>query len=422
MSHRHRLAAALAAVAAAVFVSPGLATAQEAAEPGDELDDILRDADRATAGRRDTRPRADGEPAPAEPAPSFSGYTDRAIQTLNAFNPRMTVFGDFVGRLSVSTAELEEDDRVALREIEIDLRADVDPYATAVLIAAFEEEDPGEFAVAVEEGYVTFETLPWNFKARVGRYLVPFGQLARLHTHDLPWTERPLPILDFLGEEGFGEHGIELTWLAPGIPPSLGALTLGAHLLNGENEAILAGDDSDDPAWLGRAEYFVDISPSTFLIFGSSYLFGFNDEDRDQETHLLGADFVAKWFPDNTLSVVLQGEMFYLERDVIDVDGFRDEEYGLGAIGVVQVQPLQRWFLGLRYDYSNYDEQVEDSEQYAIGGYVSFYTTEFLRLRVGYEHRERSTTGGGNPDLDTLLFQVTFVFGSHPVEPYWFNR
>ena len=60
--------------------------------------------------------------------------------------------------------------------------------------------------------------------------------------------------------------------------------------------------------------------------------------------------------------------------------------------------------------------------EWAIGAYVSFYTTEFLRFRIGYEHRERPSTNGGDGDLDTFFFQLTFVFGSHPVEPFWFNR
>jgi hypothetical protein len=38
---------------------------------------------------------------------------------------------------------------------------------------------------------------------------------------------------------------------------------------------------------------------------------------------------------------------------------------------------------------------------------------------VGYEHRERQ---GGDDDLDTIFVQLTFVFGSHPVEPFWVNR
>ena len=89
---------------------------------------------------------------------------------------------------------------------------------------------------------------------------------------------------------------------------------------------------------------------------------------------------------------------------------------------MLQVQPLQRWYLGVRYDYSTYDGQVEDKPHWTFGTFLSFYTTEFLRFRIGWEHRERKTTFFGDRDEDTLFFQMTFVFGSHPAEPFWMNR
>jgi hypothetical protein len=46
---------------------------------------------------------------------------------------------------------------------------------------------------------------------------------------------------------------------------------------------------------------------------------------------------------------------------------------------------------------------------------VSFFTTEFLRFRLGYKHTERS--GFGSPStIDELLFQSTFILGAHPAD------
>lgn len=340
---------------------------------------------------------------------------------LNTFNPRITVFGDVIGRLSASSAELVEDgrnvdDRVSLAEAEIDLRADIDPYAKGVLILAFEEVGGGEYEAKVEEGYLTLETLPLGFHAQIGRFRVPFGRVNRLHRHDLPQTTRPYPLVDVFGEEGLIENGAILSWLAPLFP-----LELTAAFMNGENERLLAGTDSDDPSWLGRAEVFFQLGDQTFLSLGHSYLFGYNDAPApvdlpgrpSQETHLWGADALFKYQWNQFQSLVVQGEVFSLRREVAG-----GREHAFGGYALVQVQPLQRWYLGLRYDWSNYDEGREDAEQWAIGGWVSFYTTEFLRFRIGYEHRERTQ----DADLDTVYFQITFVFGSHPVEPFWFNR
>ncbi|MCA8923092.1 MAG: hypothetical protein KDD82_14855, partial [Planctomycetes bacterium] len=352
---------------------------------------------------------------------AYSSFANR----LNAFNPRITVIGDALGRLSASSAELVEDginrdDRFSLREVELDMRADIDPYSKGVLILAWEEEEPGEYTATVEEGYLTLETLPLGFRAQLGRFRVPFGRINLLHTHDLPQPVRPYALTDMFGEEGFAENGVILTWLAPKIP-----LELSAALLNGENGTLFAGANSDDPAWLGRAEFFQQLGPSAFFALGASFAFGYNDAPNpvnaggapDQESQLWGADVLLKWQSNQFQSLVVQGEVFGLKKEVAG-----GREHAFGGYGLVQVQPSQRWYFGARYDWSNYDEATEDRKQWAASGYVSYYTTEFLRFRLGFEHRERQTTGGGEPDLDTVFFQVTFVFGSHPVEPFWFNK
>jgi hypothetical protein len=353
---------------------------------------------------------------------NFQAIANRA----NSFNPRLTVIGDVLGRWSVGSHERVEDgidldDRISLREMELDLRADIDPYAKGVAILAFEEESPGEYAATLEEGYLTLEALPAGFRAQIGRFRVPFGRINTLHIHDLPQPEYPLALQDIFGEEGFAENGVLVSWLAPKFP-----LELTVALLNGENDVAFAGTNSDDPVWLGRAEYFIQITDDIFTSVGTSFLFGYNDapdpltdlpSEAQQETQVWGADVLFKWRWNELRSVAVQGEVYNLKKELT---GARDHAFG--AYGYLQVQPLDRWYLGLKYDWSDYDEQVEDADQWAVSAFVSYYTTEFLRFRVGYEHRERSTTNGGQPDLDTILFQITFVFGSHPAEPFWVNR
>lgn len=351
---------------------------------------------------------------------AFSAVANR----LNSFNPRITVIGDALARLSLGSAELVEnpgtpdevrvDDRMSLREVELDFRADVDAYAKAVFILALEEEG-GEYLATVEEGYVTLETLPFGFRAQLGRFRTPFGRMNRLHGHDLPQATEPLALTDIFGEEGYLDNGALLSWLAP-VP-----LELTVGFLQGDNQPVLGTSDLDSPAWLGRAEYFLQISDTIFLSAGASYLYGLNDtpDPADQESHVYGADLLFKWQPNQFRSIVVQGEVYGIKQET-PITG--DPMWGFGGYAYLQVQPFQRWYLGVRYDWSNFDEHREDREQYAVSGWLSYYTTEFLRFRVGYEHRERESTAGGDPDLDTFFFQLTFVFGSHPVEPFWFNR
>jgi hypothetical protein len=91
----------------------------------------------------------------------------------------------------------------------------------------------------------------------------------------------------------------------------------------------------------------------------------------------------------------------------------------VGWYGYLQYQTSYWLYLGLRYDWveepSN-DRLVTRS----AGGYASYYTTEFLRLRLGFEHRWSDIPVQNN--VNTMLFEINLVFGSHPTEPYWVNK
>lgn len=372
------------------------------------------------------RAAAESEARGGEASPSGEpGFIERAQSALNALNPRLTIFGDVLAPIELTGAgEEEADDRISLREAEIDLRAAIDPYASGVLIVAVEEEDPGAYEVDIEEGYLTLDTLPWRLHLKLGRFLPDIGNVNRTHTHDLPWSIRPLANQDFIGgEEGWIENGIALSWLSPEIGPL--TLTLTAWVLNGENPAVLADSASDDPAYMGRVEAFIDLDGAGALTLGTNLLWGLNDEEGRFESALLTSDVLYQIRPSSLVSFALISETYYLEKETAG-----GTEHAFGAFVAGQVQPglgslwapLTHTYLGVRYDVSSYDEQTEDADQWAIATYVSFYTTEFLRFRIGWEHRERETTALGRPDRDTLLFQATFVFGSHPAEPFWFNK
>src|SRR5262245_46676078 len=156
-------------------------------------------------------PEPGEEVAQAAPAP--------VQQTIpGALNPAISVVTNFVGRVDNQDVLTEEgdliSDRMNVREAELDFRVPVDPYADGVLITSLESEAPGEFNVGIEEGYVNIKKLPFldntplGMKFKVGRFRPLFGKVNILHTHDLPTTMRPLPIEEFLGEEGFVQQGI----------------------------------------------------------------------------------------------------------------------------------------------------------------------------------------------------------------------
>ncbi len=449
--------------ALALFLAVGLASAQESAGGGQsEIEKLREEYDRKLSALAEEHRRAierleaeirglrergespdERERAALEsdidaflaetPEAAVGSAAPSLVRRLNEFNPRITVFGDFVGRLdsrrvgedlfpATSDPIPEEDnlgDRFSLREAEVDFRADVDPYARGVFIVAFEEEAPGEFATEVEEGYVLFPALPLDLQAKAGRFRSEFGLNNVLHTHDLPQTTRPLPVRAFLGPEGDVVQGGSLAWLVPAGTP----LELSGQVFNGENDAIFAGSGSSDLAYLGRLKWFHDLSDNQFVQFGASDMFGFGDEDGSDHSNLAGIDLLYKWRPrerGDRESVVVSGEIFWLNRDR---GSGEDDLDAYGAYGFLQVQAFKNWYFGTRWDSS--ESPFADAEDAWSGSaYVSWYSTEFLRVRLGYEHLERDLSASGADDdpIDTLFLELTWVFGSHPAEPYWVNR
>lgn len=109
------------------------------------------------------------------------------------------------------------------------------------------------------------------------------------------------------------------------------------------------------------------------------------------------------------------GEFF--TADIDQVGGGKSNPFGFYAWS--QYQFNRNTYLGVRYDFTE-DLTEENLETNTLGLFLTYYTTEFLRFRLGYEHSESDIDE--LDAQDTGLFEVNFVFGSHPVEPYWINR
>ncbi len=108
-------------------------------------------------------------------------------------------------------------------------------------------------------------------------------------------------------------------------------------------------------------------------------------------------------------SFFLQGEAYWSNR--FGAGGFNALAGWLG----VGVQPARNVFLSLRGDAVVADLSAPDV-QWGAGFAASLYTTEFLRVRLAYDLLS------GDVLAHRVGVQLTAVFGSHPVEPYWVNR
>ncbi len=404
------------------------------------------------------QPRAAGEPKPAqqrqlvqgELAQPFSEPVGRAVPTPstdltlpippttglgqgNLFNPQITAFFDMGASLSTN-GENKALNRFNLREAEVDFQAAISPFADGVLILAIGEEI-GDTADGIaidtvfelEEGYINFHTLPFDLTLKAGKFRNTFGRNNLLHTHDLPQITRPLAVQAFFGPEGLATVGASTSWLVPNPWDKYIDLTVDVVNADGGAESpILGGPNADNPAVLAHLKLFDDIGESSSIELGGSYLFARTSADSSSDASIFGLDATYQWrdpkTPDSR-SLLLQSELFWAQNDINGAFGpVRNDSFGMYAFGQYQFE--KNWYSGVRIDYTEFPNSEvfgPGDSQWAFSPYISYYLTEFLRLRFEYQHREFEM-GGVRDSEDNFFFGLTFSIGSHPAHPYWVNR
>ena len=352
----------------------------------------------------------------------------------NLLNPEITVFLDMFGSLS-DDSNNKALNRFSLREVEVDFRAAIAPIADGVFIGSFAEEIEQmmdgtvdiERNVEIEEGYVDLHTLPGEFALVAGQFRNEFGRNNLLHIHDLPQVDRPHAYRAFFGEEGLITTGVSVDHLIPN--PWDSYVNLAAQVVNsdsGPESPVLGGPNADNPAVLGHLTWFQDVGETSSIELGGSYLWARSGAGSSMRSNTYGVDFTWQWQDPEAAdshSALVQSELYWSD---IDVDNMfltgNNDAFGMYAFAQYQLD--LNWYTGLRYDYTefpNSDIRNPDDHDWAISPYISWYITEFLRLRFEYQHLEREISGV-DEDEEIFFLQFTAAFGSHPPHPYWVNR
>lgn len=353
-----------------------------------------------------------------------------ASNPATALNPTITVVGNTLWRLDDKKvfldgdpAEPRVDDTFNLREVELDLRSAIDPYADGLFILAVESESPGEFDVAVEEFVVTVKSLPFGFwetpplatKIRLGRMRVDFGRINKLHLHDLPQSQYGLTIGEFLGEEGYVANGIATTSILGGLGED-DTLQLNLGAFQGGGSEIAA--DTRVPALLASLNWFSDLGAGHSLDLGLYAHYGGTEKiGHQRHATTFSLDALYKWKPAKEgewNSFLLGFQVFRSDRSTS-----AGEAQPVGMLAWAQYQLDRRWYVGARYDRSDFIDN-DDLDHSRITPYVSCYLSEFFRIRASVERT--SSDLDAEDDLTTFLFEVNVIFGAHPPHPFWVNQ
>ena len=307
------------------------------------------------------------------------------------------MIGNFLG--AAGTNEVEPSPALQMNEAELSFQAVVDPYARADFFVAVGAD--GE--VSLEEGFLTFTSLPGGLLTKVGQMKAAFGKVNQLHPHRLPWTDRPLMTTNLMGgEEGVAAAGISVSKLVPNPWFFLEA----TGEVFGTDSGVFLAPSRDDLTYVGRVRGYQDLGEASNVDLGTSIAFGDNDAGDDATTRLIGIDATFRYRP---LRRTTSGR--FLARTEM-VWSRRSELAGLpqsfGAYVSAEYQLARRWFTGVRVDYA---DRATDPSLTDKGGslLLTFWPSEFSQVRGQY----RRTRYAEGHTADEFLFQFLFSIGAH---------
>jgi hypothetical protein len=362
------------------------------------------------------------------PAGSLPVYGAQAL-TSKIFNPDIAVIGDFLGAAGPNA--IAPQPGLEMHESEASFQAVVDPYARADFFMSF-----GEEGVDLEEGYVTFTSLPGGLLTRAGKMRAAFGKVNTFHTHVLPWVDRPMVTENLLGgEDGINDAGLSVTRILPS-PKGL-FLEATGQLFRGDSADVFRANQRSHVSAVAHLRGYGDLSESTNLDIGLSYSRGHNDvaglfnactvcggatlPDRFV-TNLYGVDATLRWKPLRRAiyrSFTARSEFVWSQRQqpgnfslVPGEAAGTQRAFGYYVAG--EYQFARRWFAGARFDRS---DQARHAARTDNGGslMLTYWPTEFTQIRGQY----RTTRyAGSSQNTNEFRLQVQFSLGAHGAHPF----
>jgi hypothetical protein len=335
------------------------------------------------------------EPPPAQPTPLASSQVGPGASKV--FNPDTSVIGNFVGVAGDNPNNKQSP--MELSEAEVAFQAVVDPYAKADFFLSASPE-----GLDVEEGYITFTSLPAGLLLKVGKMRAQFGKVNTMHSHTLPWVDRPLVTENLVGgEDGISDAGISLSKL---IPNNFMFLEATGEVYSGHSN-VFKSEQNSKLDYVGRVRAYRDLTEGTNLDLGGSFATGRSSWWPDFQKTLIGFDATFRYRPLRRAiyhRFIGRTEIIWSRHDMPAEP--QRKTYGLYVSGDYQF--ARRWYLGGRYDRSGrlFDEGIFDD---GVSAYMTFWPSEFSQIRGQY----RYTNYAEGISANEFLFQFNFAIGAH---------
>src|SRR4030095_3979888 len=346
---------------------------------------------------------------PATPQPTVAA----PVGAGKVFNPDISVNGNFVGIAGKNP--FQKLPALQLSEVEAAFQAVVDPYARADFFLSVSPE-----GIEVEEGYITFTSLPAHLLLKVGKFRAQFGKMNTLHTHALPFVDRPQVINNLVGgDEGISDPGLSLSHL---INNPLVYLELTGEVYSPVGE-VFQTEKRSRLLYVGRVRGYKDTTESMNIALGSSIAFGPSTVElpgipiseaepppivqTGLDKRLVGIDATFRYRPLRRAiyrRFNLRTEFIWSNQKMPDAPAA--QAFGWYASG--EYQFAQRWYVGARADSSG---RITDGTAVDSGGsaFLTFWPSEFTQIRGQYRHIKFADGQRANE----FLFQFNFSIGAH---------
>ncbi len=329
---------------------------------------------------------------------------NQPVSALSTLNPQVSVIGDFIYKSDKNGGE--GDNQFNMREVEVAFSANVDTYARGDVIVAIENED-GSTEVALEEGYLTLlETPIENLQGKFGKFRPYMGKTNKMHLHQLPWSDYPLVVQNFLGEEGNSEAGASLSYLILNPADIYSEITLEAF---NNGSTVFGGGEDGETVYLAHLKNFFDITDETSFEIGNTFSFGENGDGNGAESRITGVDLTIN-----------STELFVNKRTTSHTEALfnvREQAAGddinsWGMFTSLEQQLTDRWWAFGRYDFSQTPSSSEvDTHAYSTG--LTFAQSEYVFWRAMFTHTDNETS-----DDNTVWLQLDFSIGPHKPHAY----